>query len=421
MEEQNNINEKLNQCLGCKSKPCKTGCPLDNDITEIIKLIKEEKYKEAYKVATTTSVLQSVCGRVCPHQSQCQGSCIRGIKSTPVAIGDIEMFLGDKAIEENYEMAELEKIEPGKRVAVVGSGPAGLTCAAFLARSGVDVTIYEKYNTLGGILRYGIPEFRLPKDVLDKSINKIINLGIKVEYGQELGKDLSLENLKKDYDAVFIAIGANISWTMGIEGENLDGVYGGNELLERSSHPDYIGKTVIVSGGGNVAMDCARTIKRLGAKSVKVVYRRAEEQMPAEQKEIDDAKLEGVEFLFQNNIVNIYGDSKVTGIECIKTKLVKKDGDTRLSPVNIEGSNYKIDADYVIMAIGSTVERNVVDKLNLELDKYGYIIVDEKYKTSQENVYAGGDLSGTKATVAWAAKTGRIAAQSIIENMRKRG
>ncbi|MBP3707269.1 MAG: NAD(P)-dependent oxidoreductase [Clostridia bacterium] len=421
MEELNEIKEKLNQCFGCKAKPCKSGCPLDNDITEIIRLVREGKYKDAYKVATTTSVLQSVCGRVCPHQSQCQGSCIRGIKSTPVCIGDIEMFLGDKAIEENYEMAELKKIEPGKRAAVVGSGPAGLTCAAFLARSGVEVTIYEKYNTLGGILRYGIPEFRLPKDVLDKNINKIINLGIRAEYGQELGKNLSLENLKKDYDAVFIAIGANISWTMGIDGENLEGVYGGNELLEKNCHPDYAGKTVIVSGGGNVAMDCARTIKRLGAKSVKVVYRRAEEQMPAEQKEIDDAKLEGVEFLFQNNIVRIYGDSKVTGIECIKTKLVKKEGDTRLSPVNIDGSNYRIDADYVIMAIGSTVERDVVDKLNLELDKHGYIIVDDKYKTSQDNVYAGGDLSGTKATVSWAAKTGRIAAESIIENMRKRG
>ena len=363
------IKDKIDYCFSCKTKPCKKGCPLDNDITEIIRLMKLGDYEQAYEVATTTSVLQSVCGRVCPHKSQCEGSCVRGIKGEPVCIGDIEKYLGDIAIEKNYSMAKLQKIPNKKKVAVIGSGPSGLTCSAFLARRGVDVTIFEKYSSLGGILRYGIPEFRLPKDVLDKTIDKILGLGIKAEYNKELGRNLSLEEIKKDYDAVYIAIGANISWKMGIEGEELNGVYGGNELLEKNCHPDYNGKTVIVSGGGNVAMDCARTVKRLGAKSVKVVYRRAEEQMPAEQKEINDAKAEGVEFLFQNNIVKILGEKEVNGVECIKTELIKKEGDSRLSPVNIEGSNYNIEADYVIMAIGSTVDRQVVNNLNLKLDK----------------------------------------------------
>ena len=417
MEKEKNIKQKSEYCLSCKVKPCIKGCPLDNDITEIIQLIKQENYKEAYKIATKTSVLQSICGRICPHKSQCEGSCIRGIKSNPVSIGDIEAFLGDKAIEENYSMSELKKINSDKSVAIIGSGPAGLTCAAFLARSGVNVTIYEKHSKLGGILRHGIPEFRLPKDILDKPIEKIISLGIQVELNKELGKNLNINQLENEYDAIFIAIGANISWKMGIPGEELDGVFGGNELLEKSNHPDYKNKTVIISGGGNVAMDCARTIKRLGAKSVKVVYRRAEEQMPAEQKEIEDAKKENIEFLFQNNILKILGDKNVTGIECIKTELVKKDGDNRLSPVNIEGSNYTINADYVVMAIGSTVEQEIINTLNLETDKYGYIKIDENLETSRKNIFAGGDLIGNKATVAWAAKSGRKAANKILEKL----
>lgn len=413
----NNIKEKVNYCLGCKVKPCQKGCPLQNDITEIIRYMKNEEYEEAYKIATKTSVLQSVCGRICPHMSQCEGSCIRGIKSTPVSIGEIEAYLGDIAIKNQYNMCEIEKIKNNVKIAVIGSGPAGLTCAAYLARSGANVTIFEKYDKLGGILRHGIPEFRLSKDILDESIKKIIDLGIKVECNKELGRNLQIDTLKQEFDAIYLAIGANISWKMNIPEEDLNGVFGGNELLEKADHPDYKGKTVIISGGGNVAMDCARTVKKLGASSVKVVYRRAQEQMPAEKKEIEDAKNEGIEFLFQNNIVKIIGDTSVKGIECVKTKLIQKEGETRLSPVNIEGSNYKIDADYVIMAIGSTIEKEVIDKIGVSVNKKGYVDINENYETSIENVFAGGDLAGTKATVAWAARSGRDAAEKILKKL----
>lgn len=417
------INELASYCLNCKVKPCQSGCPLGNDIPEFIKNVKEGNYELAYKVLSRTTVLESICGRICPHMSQCMGKCVRGIKSNPVNIGELEAFVGDMAIENEYNMEEINNSESKrKKIAVIGSGPAGLTCSAFLARAGFDVTIYEKKNSLGGLLRYGIPEFRLPKDILDKTINNILNLGVKIELNKELGKDINLVDLKKQYDAVFISIGANIPWKMGIEGEELNGVFGGNSLLEYNQHPDYTGKKVAIVGGGNVAMDCARTINKMGADKVYVIYRRAEEQMPAERKEIEDAKEEGIEFLFQNNIVKIIGDNcksddvkngSVRKIECIKTELVKKVGDNRLSPVNIVGSNYELDMDYVVMAIGSMPDEKIVNSLGLECDKNGYIIVDENHETSIKNVFAGGDVAKDKATVAFAARAGRDVAQYI--------
>lgn len=275
-------------------------------------------------------------------------------------------------------------------------------------------------NTIsfGGILRHGIPEFRLDRDVLDRTIEFILSFGIEVKYNMELGKDISLEELEKSYDAIFLGFGANIPSKMNIEGENLEGVYGGNSLLENEKHPSYIGKKVAVIGGGNVAMDCSRTIKRLGAEKVYVIYRRAEKQMPAEAKEIEDAKREGIEFLFQNNIVKILGKNKVEKIECIKTELVKKEGETREVPINIENSNYEMDMDIVVMAVGSSPEKELLEKLGLKLNKWGYINIDENYMTSKKNIFAGGDIAGSKATVAWAAKTGRDAAYKIIENLK---
>ena len=413
-----NINELANYCLNCKVKPCQKGCPLGNDIPEFIKNVKEENYEEAYKVLSKTTVLEPICGRICPHMSQCMGKCVRGIKSQPVSIGELEAFVGDLAIKNNYNMDEVSnKSCNGKKVAIIGSGPAGLTCGAFLVRSGFDVTIYEKYDKLGGILRHGIPNFRLDENIVDSTINKILDLGIKVEYNKELGVNILLDELVNKYDAVFIAIGANIPWKMGIQGEDLDGVFGGNSLLEYSSHPDYIGKNVAIIGGGNVAMDCARTINKMGAKSIKIIYRRAEEQMPAEKKEIEDAKNEGIEFLFQTNVVKILGNDKVQKLECIKTKLVQKEGETRLSPVDIDGSNFDLDMDYVVMAIGSMPEEKIINSLGLECNSKGYIKVNENYETSRKNVYAGGDVVGSKATVAWAARTGREVAKHIIDSL----
>ena len=269
----------------------------------------------------------------------------------------------------------------------------------------------------GGILAYGIPEFRLPRDILEKTINKITSIpGIKVENNKELGKNFNLQELSNNYDAVFLAIGSNISSKMNIEGEKLEGVYGANELLENKVFPDFKDKKVAVIGGGNVAMDAARTIKRLGAKETYIIYRRAEEQMPAEKKEIEEAKEEKIEFLFQNNIVKIIpkdNEKRVGKIECIKTELVQKEEGKRPSPVDIEESNYLLDMDYVIMAIGSKTEENILKEQGIELNEKGYIKVDENYKTNIENVYAGGDVIGTKATVAWAARIGRNVAKII--------
>ncbi len=406
------IEEIRSYCLNCKNSQCKIkGCPLNNCIPEFIH---ETDSKKAYEILCNTTVLPAICGRICPHEKQCEGSCIRGIKGEPVSIGAMEAYIGDLSIENNYELSiEVDERAKDKRVAVIGSGPTGLTCAAFLARKGVKVTIYEKHDKLGGLLTHGIPEFRLPREVVEKTIEKILNLGVETKLNQELGRDFAIEDLAQKYDAVFVAIGANIPAKMNVEGENLNGVYGGNYLLEYNKHPDYNGKKVAIIGGGNVAMDSARTIKKLGASEVYVIYRRAEEQMPAEKKEIADAKKEGIEFLFQTNIVKILGKEKVEKLECIKTELVKKEGENRLSPVNIEGSNFSLDMDYVVMATGSKPENNIIEKF--ERNEYGYIKIDENMQTSISKVFAGGDIVGQKATVAWAARSGRDAAEKILK------
>ncbi|MFR1777143.1 MAG: FAD-dependent oxidoreductase [Clostridia bacterium] len=408
----NSLLEESNRCLNCKVKPCQKACPLGNDIPSFIKFVKEDNLKEAFNVLTQTTVLGAICGRVCPHFKQCKGSCVRGIKSEPISIGELEAYVFDNAFKENYDIKTNNELE-GKKVAIIGGGPAGLTCAAFLRMSGADVTIYEKQPKLGGITRYGIPDFRLSREIIDKNIEEILNLGIKAECNKALGKDYNLEDLEKEYDAIYLSFGANVSSKMNIPGENLQGVYGGNELLETNIHPNYEGKNVAVSGGGNVAMDTARTIKRLGAKNVYVIYRRAKEQMPAEELEIEEAEKEGVEFLFKTNIVKILGNEKVEKLECIKTELVEKEGEKRPVPVNIENSNYLLDMDYVVMAVGSKPDGEIVSKTKLEVTQYGNIKVDENYMTSKKGIFAGGDLIGTKSTVAWAARSGRNASEAI--------
>lgn len=412
-----NIKQKAEYCLNCKNPQCRTGCPLGNNIPAFIQKVKEDNLEEAYKILCETTAIPAICGRICPHQKQCQGKCIRGIKSEPVSIGEIEAYVGDWALNNTNSLLNCCKDiqEKNKKVAVIGGGPSGLTAAVFLRKNGYKVTIYEKQKDLGGILKRGIPEFRLSNEIVEKTIEQILALGINVQCEKELGRNLELANLEKEYDAIYLSIGANIPRKMAIEGEELEGVYGGNSLLENQNHPDYTNKKVAIIGGGNVAMDCARTIKRMGAEQVVVIYRRSEAEMPAESKEISDAKKEGVEFLFLNNIVKILGTNKVEKIECIKTELVQKEGETRRSPVNIENSNYILNMDYVVMAVGGEVDKDLIEKCNISTTTKKYVQVNENNQTSDEKVFAGGDVVGQNSTVAWAASDGKNVASKIIK------
>ena len=555
------IEEEREYCLNCINKPCKNlGCPLENDIPNFIHEKDEEK---AFELLCNTTVLPAVCGRICPKSRYCQGNCIRRFRGNPVEIGKIEAYIGDTAIEKNFKIpkfqqlnieeikkhqnndesessntekiSEKSKIEENiplekniinlenKKVAVVGAGPAGLTCSAFLAMQGVQVTIYEKNKNLGGLLTYGIPEFRLEKSIVKKSIDKILELGIKVKTESELGKNISLQSLLKEYDAVFLALGAG-NPKRALKGEN---VLSGNELLEeiakigeetkrekfefknkeckkqniaelikkadeksnninsskelnKISIPDFKEKSVIVYGGGNVAMDTARTLIRLGAK-VTIVYRRNIEQMPAEAKEIQDAQNEGAKILENASIISFENNAA----NCVKTRLVQLDKETNICKEsknskqkieenenltinnskleinaekaksnlaidlkvsenqkklkdekfkilsekqaerqstkieNIEGSNFEINADYVVLAIGTGAKTEFLNSLGIETNERGFAKINEKRQTSIQNVYAGGDLIGEEATVANAARSGREAAKAIISSFKE--
>ena len=403
------MKDKANYCLQCKNSPCRKGCPLGNNIPLFIRLFREDNNIEAYNTLLETTCLPSICGRICPHEVQCQSKCIRGLKGDPVSIGEIESTIGDIAINENYPIPVKEP--NGKKVAIIGSGPAGLTCAFFLKVNGFDVTIYEKHDYLGGLLSHGIPEFRLDRDILNKSIDRIINLGINVKYSMELGNNLNINDLN-DYDAIVITIGANLSNKMNIPGEQLINVIQGNEFLEEKQILDLTNKKVIVSGGGNVAIDVARTAKRMNG-DVTIVYRRDESSMPANRVEIEEAKKEGINFLLQTNILEIKGNNEVEEIKVIKTELVQEEG-SRPRPVNIDGSEYTIPCDYIFMAIGSHPDDNILNKLELELDN-GYIKKDDNNLTSNPKIYSAGDVANDKNTVANAAFNGRKVAFSIID------
>ena len=410
-ERREEIKKQAAYCLNCKTKPCQSGCPLQNNIPGFINCIKEENYEKAFKMLSTTTIFEPICGRICPHELQCQGCCVRGIKGESVHIGELEAFIGDYALEKNNQ-STIEIKENPQKIAIIGSGPAGLACGYYLSTRGNKVTFYEKHAKLGGLLRYGIPEFRLEKKLLDQWLEKyILNENIELFTNRELGKDITLEELKEKYDKVILAFGANVSNKMNVEGEEKSFVLGGNELLEYGNMPDFKHKKVAVIGGGNVAMDTSRTIKRLGASEVTIVYRRAEKQMPAERKEIEEAKKEGIQFLFQTNMIKVLDKE----IECVKTELIKKEGETREYPVNVKDSNFLIGVDYVILAVGSNPDKTIITKLGLETSKWGYIKVNEKYQTSDKKIYAIGDLIGTKQTVAWAARSGFECAKSILE------
>lgn len=398
--------KSMYNCELCNNKPCLVGCPLDNDIPKIIEYLFKDDYEKAYRTFLKTSILMPICGRICPHSKQCEGSCIKKGTKNIVKIGNIEAAIGDEALKEGW----VERIpkETKFNVAVIGSGPASLACAYFLRRNGIGVTIFEKHDYLGGLLMHGIPEFRLPKKIVTQVTNNIVNMGIDVKYNMTLGKDIKITDLKRKYDAIFIGIGANISNKMHIEGEKLNGVYGANEYLEKKLKINFKNKTVVISGGGDVSMDTARTIIRNGASKVYIIYRRSEEKMPSDKDEIEAAKKDGIEFIYETNIVNINGRKNVTSVDVCKTEVVNN------KVIDKNDVKYVIPCNYVIMAIGSHTD-NVVRKLNINIDRKGFIQIDKDGRTSSKKIFAGGDVAGIKSTVAWAHRSGRNAAYAIIE------
>lgn len=402
------------KCETCVTKPCQIGCPLNIDIPEFIENVKNNNYGEAFKVLCKSTVLPSVCGKICPVDKQCQGSCAKKVSYDPVEIGKIESYVGDLAVENGWKLPRKGKKK--ERIAVIGSGPSGLTCAGFLAENGYQVTIYEKHEYLGGLLYHGIPKFRLNKELVSKVIKQILDLGIEVKTNVSLGKDISLKELDKEYDAVFLGLGANVSKMMGLSGEELNGVYGANELLENLVQVDYTSKRVVVIGGGGVSIDMARTAIKEGASEVGIIYRRSRSEMSAEMNDIRAAKKEGIKFLFQTNVIKVIGEDKVTGIECVKTTL-----DKEKKAINVEGSNFVIDTDVVIMAVGSRADSELLESLKLDVKENGYLMVNSNNQTSNPKIFAAGDLTGAKSTVAWACRNGRDTAYSIMKFLSKEG
>ena len=416
------------RCLNCKNKPCVGGCPVAIDIPEFVAKIREEDFEGAYRIISRSSSLPAVCGRVCPQENQCEKRCVRGIKGEPVAIGRLERFVADWHNEHSEDIPE-KLPSNGHRVAVVGSGPSGLACAGDLAKKGYDVTVFEALHIAGGVLVYGIPEFRLPKKIVKKEIDTLTKLGVKIETNTIIGKTESVDELfEEGFEAVFIGSGAGLPRFMNIPGENLKGVYSANEFLtrvnlmkaykENATTPIMKAKKVAVVGGGNVAMDAARSALRLGAENVYIVYRRSEEELPARNEEIEHAKEEGVQFKILTNPVRILADDNkaVCGMECVQMELEEPDASGRRSPVVIENSEFVLDVDCVIMSIGTSPNPLIKATTNgLVTEKWGGIVVDEDGLTSREGVYAGGDAVTGAATVILAMGAGKKAAEAIDE------
>ena len=426
---------EASRCLDCKNPRCVGACPVGLQIPRFIAALGQGDLKHAAEIIAADSSLPSICGRVCPQETQCEGSCILGIKGEPVAIGKIERFIGDWKLEHSDEVATEQASSNGRRVAVVGSGPSGLACASDLAKWGYEVTVFEALHELGGVLVYGIPEFRLPKErIVAREIEEVAKLGVKFEKDVIVGRTVTVDSLldEEGFDAVFIGSGAGLPRFMGIEGENLNGVVSANEFLTRANlmhaynaeydTPIYVGKRVVVVGGGNVAMDAVRTAKRLGAEAV-IVYRRSEQELPARVEEVHHAKEEGIEFKMLTNPVAVLGNEQgwVTGIRCVEMELGEPDESGRRSPVVKEGSEFEVACDVVIMALGTSPNPLIASTTKgLETTRRGCITASEEGQTSRKGVFAGGDAVTGAATVILAMGAGRKAAKAIDEYLKQK-
>lgn len=425
------VNE-AQRCLNCKNKPCMSGCPVAVRIPEFISCVKDGDFEKAYEIITSTNSLPAICGRVCPQESQCEGKCVRGIKGEPVGIGRLERFCADYMAGKSVNQ---DKAEPnGIKIAVIGSGPSGLTCAADLAKLGYNVTVFEAFHTAGGVLMYGIPEFRLPKAKVQQEISKLKDLGVEIKTDMVIGKILSIDEImEQGYQAVFIGTGAGLPNFMGIKGEGLVGVFSANEYLTRINlmkayldeydTPIKRYKSVAVVGGGNVAMDAARCAMRLGADHVYIIYRRSEAEMPARREEVHHAKEEGIEFMFLSNPTEIIGDESgaVCAIKCLKMELCEPDAGGRRSVREIPGSEFEIPIDACIMSIGTSPNPLIRSTTaGLEANKKGCLVVDENMLTTKEGVYAGGDAVTGAATVILAMGAGKTAAKAIDEYIKSK-
>lgn len=432
--EENAIDE-AQRCLNCKHKPCVSGCPVQINIPEFIAHVAKGDFEAAYGVIARSSSLPAVCGRVCPQENQCEGKCVRGIKGESVGIGRLERFVADWHNAHSDGKTEVKPQSNGHKVAVIGSGPSGLTCAGDLAKKGYEVTVFEALHLAGGVLVYGIPEFRLPKAIVQREIDGLVSLGVKIDTNMVIGKVLSIDELMSEYgfEAVFIGSGAGLPRFMNIPGENLKGVYSANEFLTRvnlmkaykdgSTTPIKNSKKVAVVGGGNVAMDAARCAKRLGAEEVYIVYRRSEQELPARREEVEHAKEEGIIFKLLSNPVEILPDDNkfVKGMKCVEMELGEPDESGRRRPQVKANSEFVIDVDCVIMSIGTSPNPLIKSTTKgLETQKWGGIIADETGLTSREGVFAGGDAVTGAATVILAMGAGKNAAAAIDEYIKSK-
>ena len=413
MENLEKIKEKANWCLQCKMRPCaEKGCPVHTNIPEFIGKIKEEKFKEAYDILQENNIFSHICGTICPQEDQCEGKCVRAIKQVPTSIGYLEKFVNEWAEENNYDFEYKVGEEKDKKVAVIGSGPAGLECAYDLRKNGYKVTIFEKDEEFGGILRYGIPDFRLSKDIIDNIINKLKKMGVNFKNNTSLGKDINIEDLKKEYDAIFLGIGAEKPSTYDLG--DFENIYDSDVFLRAYNNKEYLENLgdVVVIGGGNVAMDSSRAAIRMGAKSVSILYRRDEEHMPARKIELEDAIKDGVKPVFLTRVIKgLEKDRKLEKLECIKTEIIDH------KAIDVVNSEFEYNADTVVFAIGLKPNKELLQKLNIELNEYGLVKVDENGRTSIDKVYAGGDAMESKSTVCRAISSARNASKAIIADL----